>query len=157
MPRYLATFAAATALFSGLTVPATATPNCLRGHQPFRLANDTVNWAMALAPGANCIQGLRWSTMQIATVSVISQPQNGTIVIVGSGFRYFGRKNGENSRDHFTLTVFGKNRRELGNSTVEIVVMPAIGYMASSMIEQCDGCNTESPLNQPTLAAALSP
>jgi hypothetical protein len=44
---------------------ARATPNCLRDIKPFKLAGDTIEWSMTIAPGADCIQGLRWSTMQI--------------------------------------------------------------------------------------------
>jgi hypothetical protein len=132
----------AACLFFCLTLPASATPNCLRGQQPYRLADDTVSWAMTIAPGANCIQGLRWSTMQIENVVIATPPANGTIVIVGSGFRYFANLNGQKSTDRFTLVVSGKNRRDRGRSTVDIIVGQPLGYMASSLIEWCDLCRT---------------
>lgn len=158
MPRTIASLCAVAALWAAWTIPAAATPNCLRGHQPYRLADDTVNWAMAIAPGADCIQGLRWSTMQIASVSIATPPHNGTIVIVGSGFRYFANLDHHKSSDRFTLVVSGKNRRDLGTSTVEVIVGPSLGYMASSLIEWCDACQawtTPSPIEEQH--AALRP
>lgn len=57
---------------------ANATPNCLRDHQAYKLAGDSIDWSMTIKPGANCIQGLRWSTMQIFSVSVAEQPKGRT-------------------------------------------------------------------------------
>jgi hypothetical protein len=76
---------------------------------------------MTIVPGANCIQGLRWSTMQIYSVSIAEQPKVGEIVLVGPGFRYFAKPDFTGT-DSFTLVVVGKNRREAGSSTVQITV-----------------------------------
>lgn len=98
-----------------------ATPNCLRDIKPYRLAGDTMEWSMTIAPGADCIQGLRWSTMQIYKVEVTEKPKSGEIVLVGPGFRYFAKPNFSGT-DRFTLLVVGKNRYDEGTSTVEITV-----------------------------------
>ncbi|TYL82236.1 hypothetical protein FXB38_22015 [Bradyrhizobium cytisi] len=98
-----------------------ATPNCLRDIKPYRLAGDTMEWSMAIAPGADCIQGLRWSTMQIYKVEVTEKPKSGEIVLVGPGFRYFAKPNFSGT-DRFTLLVVGKNRYDEGTSTVEVTV-----------------------------------
>jgi len=103
------------------TASAGASPNCLRDHKPYKLDFDTIEWSMTIAPGADCIQGLRWSTMQIYWVDVTKQPKNGEIVIVGSGFRYIAKPDFSGT-DKFTLTVVGKNRRTEGASTVEVTV-----------------------------------
>jgi hypothetical protein len=100
---------------------AMATPNCLRDNKPYMLAGDTIEWAMTIAPGANCIQGLRWSTMQIYDVSVVEKPKNGDLVLVGPGFRYFAQSDFTGT-DKFTLLVVGKNRHDEGASTVQITV-----------------------------------
>ena len=98
-----------------------ATPNCLRDIKPYRLAGDTMEWSMTIAPGADCIQGLRWSTMQIYKVEVTEKPKSGEIVLVGPGFRYFAKPNFSGT-DRFTLLVVGKNRHDEGTSTVEVTV-----------------------------------
>ena len=109
--------------FIALTVSAHASPNCLKDQKPFALAEDTINWTMYAAPGSECIQGLRWSYMQIYSVVVSKAPTKGKIGIVGPGFRYFADSQSYEA-DTFTLVVLGKNRRDPGKSTLEIVVKP---------------------------------
>jgi len=106
-----------------LTVSAQASPSCLKNQKPFALAGDTIIWTMHAAPGSECIQGLRWSYMQIDSVVVSKAPTKGKIGIVGYGFRYFADSQSYEA-DSFTLVVVGKNRRDAGKSTLEIVVRP---------------------------------
>ena len=96
-----------------LGVSAHASPSCLKDKEPFALADDFVSWTMSAAPGSECIQGLRWSYMQIYSVLVLKAPTKGKLVIVGSGFRYFADPESHEA-DNFTLVVFGKNRRDTG-------------------------------------------
>jgi hypothetical protein len=112
---------AALVLSAPLSAPANATPNCLGEHKAFRLASDSIEYSMAISPGADCIQGLRWSTMQIYTVRVLEKPRSGELVMVGTGFRYFAKPDFSGT-DKFSLMVVGKNLREEGYSTVEITV-----------------------------------
>lgn len=100
---------------------ANATPSCMRDIKPYRLTGDTMEWSMTIAPGADCIQGLRWSTMQIYDVSIADKPKNGELVLVGPGFRYFAKPDFAGT-DSFTLVVVGKNRRDEGTSTVQITI-----------------------------------
>jgi hypothetical protein len=105
-------------------VPAEANAfSCLKGHQPFKLSGDSIEYSMAISPGADCIQGLRWSFMQVYAVWPMKKPANGQLVMVGTGFRYYA-KPGFTGTDKFTLLVVGKNRHEEGYSTVEITVSP---------------------------------
>src|SRR5437016_12388221 len=76
-------------LLAVLSASAHASPKCLKDQKPFALAEDTVSWTMSVAPGSECIQGLRWSYMQIYSVLVSKAPTKGKIAIVGSGFRHF--------------------------------------------------------------------
>jgi hypothetical protein len=123
MPRKLNSLFIAIGFMAILTVSAHASPNCLKNQKPFALAEDTIIWTMYAAPGSECIQGLRWSFMQIDSVVVSKAPTKGKIGIVGYGFRYFAdSKNYE--ADSFTLVVVGKNRRDPGKSTLQIVVKP---------------------------------
>jgi hypothetical protein len=111
---------------------ASASPSCLRDHKPYKLDFDTIEWSMTIAPGAECLQGLRWSTMQIYWVNVSKQPKGGDIVIVGSGFRYIAKPDFSGT-DKFTLIVVGKNRFTEGASTVEITVSrPATAHLAAA-------------------------
>jgi hypothetical protein len=103
---------------------ATADPSCLRDHKAYQLTGDTMAWSMAIAPGAHCIQGLRWSYMQVYAVWVVEKPANGELVTVGPAFRYFA-KPGFSGTDKFSIVVVGKNRHEEGYSTVEVTVSPA--------------------------------
>ncbi|PSO16775.1 hypothetical protein [Bradyrhizobium sp. MOS002] len=113
--------AAASLAIALLAGPAAATPNCLKDQKAYQLTGDTIEWSMTIAPGSDCIQGLRWSTMQIYGVAVAEQPVNGQLKLVGPGFRYFASP-AFTGTEKFTLVVFGKNRREEGASTVEITV-----------------------------------
>ncbi|MGY4615492.1 hypothetical protein ACVWZ4_000719 [Bradyrhizobium sp. USDA 4472] len=101
---------------------ANATPNCLHDIKPYKLAGDTIEWSMTIAPGADCIQGLRWSTMQIYSISVADKPRSGELVLVGPGFRYYAEPD-FNGTDTFTLVVVGKNRHDVGTSTVQVVTI----------------------------------
>ena len=100
---------------------ASASPSCLKDHKPYKLSGDTIEWEMTIKPGADCIQGLRWSYMQVFAVWVLNKPANGDLVIVGSGFRYFA-KPGFDGPDKFSLVIIGKNRHDDGFSTVDITI-----------------------------------
>lgn len=123
IPRtYLCAFVALMLIAVALP-PANASPNCLSDYKPFSLTGDSTRYSMAIEPGANCIQGLRWSFMQIYAVWVLAKPAHGKLVIVGPGFRYFAKPDFRGS-DTFKLVVVGKNRRKEGYSTVDITVSP---------------------------------
>jgi hypothetical protein len=115
-----------------LTASAHASPNCVKDQKPFALAEDTMVWTMYAAPGSECIQGLRWSYMQIFNVSVLKAPTKGKIVIVGPGFRYFADSQNYDA-DSFTLAVVGKNRRDAGKSTLEIAVKRPVETLVSEL------------------------
>lgn len=112
--------------------PAQATPNCLRDNQPYKLAGDTIDWSMTIKPGANCIQGLRWSTMQIYNVSIAEEPKGGELKLVGPGFRYFAKSDFGGS-DSFALVVIGKNRRDEGRSVIHIKVTALTDSLTASV------------------------
>lgn len=118
-PLLLLGVAVASSAASGLA--AQASPLCVKERTPFALSDDTVKWTMSIAPGADCIQGLRWSYMQIFNVSVVSGPSRGQLAVVGSGFRY-SAENQTPGADKFTLLISGKNRHDVGTSTLEVEV-----------------------------------
>jgi hypothetical protein len=132
MHRKLDSLLIAIGLIAILTVSAHASPNCLKDQKPFALAEDTIVWTMYAAPGSECIQGLRWSYMQIYSVSVSKAPTKGKIGIVGPGFRYYADPQNYED-DSFTLLVVGKNRRDPGKSTLQIVVKGPPGTVVSEL------------------------
>jgi hypothetical protein len=108
-----------------LVSSASAAPNCLRDHEPFLLKGDTVVWDMAPPHGPECMQGLRWSYMQIFAVALVTPPKFGKVEILGSGFRYIPDPDAATHADTFKLHVLGKNRRDVGVSTIEISIASA--------------------------------
>lgn len=124
-------------LSAALPAAANATPNCLKEHGPFKLAGDSIEYAMSISPGADCIQGLRFATMQIYSVQVLEKPRSGELVMVGTGFRYFASPDFSGT-DKFSLMVNGKNLREEGHSTVEIVVSPLNARPKATAVSQLD-------------------
>ncbi|MBR1172293.1 hypothetical protein [Bradyrhizobium liaoningense] len=121
MPRTIHASIAAMLMLLASASAVSATPKCLRDIKPYKLAGDTMEWSMTIAPGADCIQGLRWSTMQIYKVELTEKPKSGEIALVGPGFRYFAKPDFSGT-DKFTLLVVGKNRHDEGSSMVEITV-----------------------------------
>jgi hypothetical protein len=130
MSRTLNRLFMAIGFVAALGVSAHASPRCLKDQTPFALADDFVSWTMSAAPGSECIQGLRWSYMQIYSVLILKAPTKGKLVIVGSGFRYFADSESREA-DNFTLVVFGKNRHDPGKSILDIAVEPPLGTVAS--------------------------
>ena len=130
MSRTLDRLFLAVGFLAVLGVSADASPNCLKDQKPFALTDDVVSWTMSAAPGSECIQGLRWSYMQIYDVLVLKAPTKGKLVIVGSGFRYIADSESHEA-DNFTLVVIGKNRRDPGNSILDIAVTHPVGTLVS--------------------------
>jgi hypothetical protein len=118
-----------------LSASAHASPACFKDKKTFALADDIVSWTMSVAPGSECIQGLRWSYMQIYSVLVLKAPTKGKVVIVGSGFRYLADSESREP-DRFTLVVFGKNRHDTGNSVLDIAVNSPLGTVVSELPRQ---------------------
>ena len=131
MLRVVARISIVLPLFGLMSAPAKATPNCLRDNQAYKLAGDTIEWSMTIAPGADCIQGLRWSTMQIYSVLIAEEPKSGKLALVGPGFRYYAKPDFAGT-DSFTLIVVGKNRHDEGRSTVQITIFGQAMQLASA-------------------------
>ena len=132
MSRTLDRLFLAIAFMAALGVSAYASPSCMKDQRPFELSDDIVSWTMSAAPGSECIQGLRMSYMQIFSVLVLKAPTRGKLVIVGSGFRYIADSESHEA-DNFTLAVFGKNRRDAGNSILDINVTPPLKTVVSEL------------------------
>ena len=132
MSRTLDRLFLAVGFLAVLGVSADASPNCLKDQKPFALTDDVVSWTMSAAPGSECIQGRRWSYMQIYSVLVLKAPTKGKLEIVGSGFRYFADSE-SHEEDNFTLVVIGKNRRDEGESVLDVAVKHSLGTVVGEL------------------------
>jgi hypothetical protein len=132
MPRKLNKLLIGIGLVALLSVSAHASPACFKEKKPFALTDDIVSWTMLAAPGSECLQGLRWSYMQIYNVLVLKAPKKGKLVIVGSGFRYIADPESREA-DNFTLVVLGKNRHDPGESILDIAVTHPLGTEVSEL------------------------
>lgn len=106
-------------IFAG-QAPVRAGGTCILRPEPIRLRSDVVNWAIEMRPGAECVQGLRWSTLLIDQVLVTTQPKFGRIAINGPSFRYIAGSSKES--DSFQLLVKGSALRVPGETTIEATV-----------------------------------
>jgi hypothetical protein len=132
MSRTLGRLLIAIGFVAALGVSADASPRCVKDQKPFELTDDIVSWTMSAAPGSECIQGLRWSYMQIYSVLILKALTKGKLVIVGSGFQYFADSESHEA-DKFTLVVFGKNRHTTGESVLDISVNEPRGTVVSEL------------------------
>jgi hypothetical protein len=137
MSRTLNRLLVAIGFMAALGVSAEASQRCLKDHKPFELTDDVVSWTMSAAPGSECIQGLRMSYMQIYGVVILKAPTKGKLVILGSGFQYIADPESKEA-DNFTLVVFGKNKRDTGESVLDIAVKPALPTMVSELPHHAD-------------------
>ena len=103
------------------STPALARGNCLLRPDAFRLQSDTVHWSIKIESGAECIQGLRWSTILIEDISIVDQPKLGRLQLQGPSFRYFSNP-GAQGTDSFKLSISGTSLRLKGTSWIEVDV-----------------------------------
>src|SRR4030088_2573817 len=89
--------------------------NCLLHPEPFRLQSDTVHWSVKINSGAECIQGLRWSTIMIDDISIADQPKLGRLSLQGPSFRYFSNP-GARGTDSFKISIAGTSLGQKGVS-----------------------------------------
>ena len=112
------------AVCGSLVSPATALRAggiCILHPDQFRLQSDTIRWSMKINSGAECIQGLRWSTIMIDNISIADQPKLGRLLLEGPSFRYFSNP-GAHGVDSFKLSITGSSLRQKGVSSIEVDV-----------------------------------
>lgn len=98
-----------------------AAGSCIHRPVPFKLEDDTVTWPITIVAGDQCVEGLRYSTMQISEVSIAVPPVSGRLELSGPSFRYFALPDFKGV-DTFTVTVRGTNRSLPGFSTIKVDV-----------------------------------
>lgn len=102
--------------------PASAGGTCILHPQPFKLQSDTIHWVIKIKPDAECIQGLRWSTIMIDAIAVVDPPKSGRLVLQGPSFRYFSDSAAQGA-DHFKIAIKGTSLHIGGSSSIEVDVV----------------------------------
>lgn len=102
--------------------PASAGGICILHPQSFKLRSDTIHWLIKIKPGAECIQGLRWSTIMIDTIAVVDPPKSGRLILQGPSFRYFSDPATQGT-DNFKIAIMGTSLRISGTSSIEVDVV----------------------------------
>jgi hypothetical protein len=102
-------------------IQAQAGGNCLLHPEPFRLQSDTIHWSVKINSGAECIQGLHWSTIMIDDISIADQPKLGRLSLQGPSFRYFSNP-GARGTDSFKISIAGTSLGQKGVSSIEVDV-----------------------------------
>ncbi|ULK95964.1 hypothetical protein [Bradyrhizobium sp. I71] len=111
--------AAAALVLCASPQPAMAGGTCILRPQPFTLKSETVRWSFKIKPGAECIQGLRWSTIMIDNIKIIEPPKSGRLVIQGPAFRYFASADAQGT-DSFKIEIAGASLHVGGTSLIEV-------------------------------------
>jgi hypothetical protein len=94
---------------------------CVVNSPHYMLTSDNVDWSIKTRGGQTCVRGLRFGSVVLETVKLISPPQSGNVRLVGPGFSYTAKPDfiGE---DSFTVVVSGTINRVRGTSTIRVVV-----------------------------------
>jgi hypothetical protein len=101
--------------------PGFANPCALDDRPYYRLASETVEWSLSIAPGQSCVRGVRSGSVILDKVEVISAPQSGHLTLQGPAFTYQADPDFQ-GLDSFTLQISGKIYRVSGTSTIIINV-----------------------------------
>jgi hypothetical protein len=95
---------------------------CLVDGPRYQLAEDTVDWSMMIGRGQNCLHGVRFASMRISKMEVLSPPQSGHLTLGGIGFSYTAKADFQ-GEDTFAVGVSGVSHGIPGNSTIRITVL----------------------------------
>ena len=100
---------------------ATHANQCSTNGPRYQLESDTVEWRMKIRSSENCVRGVRFSYVWNATVSLVSPPQSGQVVVMGPGFSYTAKAD-FHGEDSFVVGVTGSKNKTRGSSTIHVVV-----------------------------------
>jgi hypothetical protein len=100
---------------------ALAEPCFTVNRQIYNLTADTVNWSMRVGDNHNCRYGIRYAKVQLETMTLVSPPRSGHVVLQGWAFTYAPKKDFQGD-DSFDLEVAGQIQKVRGSSTIHVVV-----------------------------------
>jgi hypothetical protein len=95
--------------------------SCVVNGPRYNLIDDTVDWSIRIASGGSCVRGLRFGTVILENVKLVSPPQSGQVELLGSAFTYTAKAD-FNGQDAFSLAVFGVINQISGRSTINVNV-----------------------------------
>jgi hypothetical protein len=87
----------------------------------YNLVADAISWSMRIASGHHCVRGVRFANVEFESVTLISSPQSGQVVLQGWGFTYTAQADFR-GEDSFALEVSGRIKKVRGTSTIQILV-----------------------------------
>jgi hypothetical protein len=87
----------------------------------YNLAADAVTWSMRVKSGHRSICGVRVHLVEFESVTLVSPPQSGQVVLQGWGFSYTPKDDFQR-KDSFALEVSGNLRKVRGSSIIHISV-----------------------------------
>ena len=94
---------------------------CVLNGPQYRLGSDTVVWSLELSGGDYCTRSVRFNSVVIDTLRIVSRPQTGHLTLLGPGFSYRA-PNDFQGRDFFSLMISGTANKVSGRSTIEVAV-----------------------------------
>ena len=87
----------------------------------YLLTSDNVDWSIKIGSGQTCVRGLRFGSVVIETVKLLSPPQSGDVKLLGPGFSYKAKPDFHGD-DSFTVVVSGTINKVRGTSTIRVLV-----------------------------------
>jgi hypothetical protein len=100
---------------------AASAEQCFISAPRYFLVADAVTWSMKVKSGHRAICGLRFRHVEFESVTLISPPQSGEVVLRGWGFSYTPKDDFQ-GEDSFALEVSGEIRKLRGTSTIHVSV-----------------------------------
>jgi hypothetical protein len=99
---------------------ASAAPCAING-QRYNLVGDEVTWSMRVESGHRCTRGVRYYNVELGQLKLISPPSSGEVSVSGWGFTYIPKEDFR-GQDQFVVGVSGNIKKQVGSSTIRIVV-----------------------------------
>jgi hypothetical protein len=95
--------------------------SCLTNTPRFELSSAPAYWTIVLPSGVQCTQDLRFPPLRIEDVSIITPPQEGSLVVEGPSFRYLPNPEFKGF-DSFVLSVSASGGRVDGSTFIYVDV-----------------------------------
>ena len=127
---------------------------CIISGPRYQLKSDTVEWRITIRRGHTCVRGVRFNTVTIDTINLISAPQFGKVTLLGSGFSY-STNSDFHGEDSFAIGISGTINGTKGSSTIWVLVS-AIGVSPAPGVAAPDAHN-RIPAQAPADNASPAP
>jgi hypothetical protein len=115
---------------------------CVVNSPRYLLTSDSVDWSMKIESGQICVRGLRFGTVVIETVKLISPPQSGSVRLLGPGFSYTAKPN-FHGEDSFAVVVSGIANKIRGTSTIRVAV--SVNEASNTPVSSTPNAHSSAP------------